>query len=112
MGTGRSGGYVVHVRILVLWSPCRGVDPGNDADWAHAQVDKLKECAGIAAIALHPAATAAARDPTPTSWCLEVKLAEGHRAHEVVRLRPFSDFLGRLRMFDMHPSVLAIEGEV
>ena len=100
------------MRILVLWNPRRGVAPGDDADWAHAQVESLKECAGIAAIALHPTATAAARDPTPRGWCLEVRLAEGHPAHEVVRLRQFSDFLGRLRMFGMHPSVLAIEGRI
>jgi hypothetical protein len=112
IGTARRLRHGAHVRILVLWSPCRGVDPGGDAEWAHHQVQRLNGCAGIAALALHPATTAAVRDPLPTSWCLELRVAEGHAAHEVVRLRPFESFLRSLRLFGMQPRILAIEGDV
>jgi hypothetical protein len=100
------------VRILVLWSPCRGVTPGDDAAWARSHTERLSGGDGVAAMALHPVASAAMRHPQPHSWCLEVRLAQGRAPHEVIRLRPFADLLADLRLLGMQPSVLAIDGEL
>jgi hypothetical protein len=100
------------VRILVLWNAGRGVAPGDDESWARNQTDALRACSGITAMALHPVASAAVLHPQPCSWCLELRLAPESAPNEVVRDRPFAEFLGDLRLLGMHPRVLAIEGEL
>jgi len=100
------------VRILVLWSAVRGVAPGEDVGWARGQAQRVAACPGVAAMALHPVSTAAVRHPQPCSWCLELKLAPGHPARDVVRAEPFAEFLGDMRLMGMRPSVLAIEEEL
>jgi hypothetical protein len=100
------------VRILVLWSRPRGVMPADDARWATTQIDGLRTCPGIAALALHPVASAAARHPQPASWCLELRLAGDAEPHHVVRDRPLAEFIADLRLLGMRPSVLAIDGEL
>jgi hypothetical protein len=97
------------VRILVLWNAKRGSD---DESWARSQTDALRACSGITAMALHPVSTAAVLHPQPCSWCLELRLAPETAPNEVVRDRPFAEFLGDLRLLGMHPRVLAIEGEL
>jgi len=100
------------VRILVLWSPARGVAPGEDADWAHAQAQRVATCHGVAAMALHPVTTAAVLHPQPCSWCLELRLAASHEPRDVVRATPFAEFLGDMQLMGMRPRVLAIEEEL
>jgi hypothetical protein len=98
--------------MLVLWNACRGVAPGEDAGWARARVEQLATCEGIAAIALHPVIGAGSREQPPCSWCLELRVADDRSPGELIRLRPWRDFLGDLRLLGMHPRVLAIAGEL
>jgi hypothetical protein len=100
------------VRVLVLWNTVRGLGPGEDECWARSEVAKLRAYEGIAAMALHPVTSAAVRHPRPYSWCLELRVAEGHTASELVRARACAEFLGDLRLLGMPPSVIAIEGEL
>jgi hypothetical protein len=100
------------VRILVLWNAGRGVAPGEDESWARSQTDLLRSCRGVAAMALHPVLSAAVLHPQPCSWCLELRLSPDAAPNEVVRDRPFAEFLGDLRLLGMRPRVLAIEGEL
>jgi hypothetical protein len=48
----------------------------------------------------------------PCSWCLELRLAEGHEPSEVIGAEAFAEFLGSMRLLGMHPRVLAIDGEL
>jgi hypothetical protein len=100
------------VRVLVLWNRVGGLKPGEDEGWARAEVAKLRAYEGIAALALHPVTTAAIRHPPPYGWCLEIRIAEGHTANELVRARPCAEFLDDLRLLGMQPKVLAIDGEL
>ena len=97
---------------MVLWNRIGGLKSGDDECWARAEVAKLQAHDGIAALALHPVATAAIRHPPPCGWCLEIRIAEGHTANELVRSRPCAEFLDDLRLLGMQPRVLAIEGEL
>ena len=67
---------------------------------------------GVAALVLQPVTTAAIRHASPLGWCLEIRLAEGQSAGELVRGRPFAEFLDDLRLLGMHPRVLALELEL
>jgi hypothetical protein len=48
----------------------------------------------------------------PFGLCLEIRLAEDQSAGELVRGRPFAEFLDDLRLLGMHPRVLALELEL
>jgi hypothetical protein len=100
------------VRVLVLWNRVGGLKPGEDESWARAEVAKLEGHDGIAALVLQPVTTAAIRHASPFGWCLEIRLAEGQSASELVRGRPFAEFLDDLRLLGMHPRVLALELEL
>jgi hypothetical protein len=100
------------VRILVLWNPGRGVTVKDDEAWARAHVQPIGTCHGVAAMALHPVKSAAARHPQTYGWCLELRLAPGHEPRDVVRAAPFAEFIGDMRLLGMRPSVLAIDGEL
>ena len=100
------------MRILVLWNANRGIAAGEDAGWARGQAELIRECHGVAAIALHPVASAALAHPKSCNWCLELRLAPGHAPSDVVRAAPFAEFLGDLRLMGMQPRVLAIEAEL
>jgi hypothetical protein len=99
------------MRVLVLWDSARGVPPGEDAAWARGHAQTVGACAGVDGMALHPVATAAALHPSPCSWCLELRLAEGHAPRDVLRADAVAEFLGDLRLMGMRPRVLAIEGD-
>jgi hypothetical protein len=60
----------------------------------------------------NPVTAAAIRLPTSYGWCLEIRVAEGHTANELVRTRPCAEFLDDLRLLGMQPSVLVIEGDL
>ena len=100
------------MRVLVLWNRVGGLKPGEDESWARAEVAKLEGHDGIAALVLQPVTTAAIRHASPLGWCLEIRLAEGQSASELVRGRPFAEFLDDLRLLGMHPRVLALELEL
>jgi hypothetical protein len=100
------------VRVLVLWSACRGVEAGQDASWAEAQLAKLAGGDGIAAIALHAVGEASTQHTPPGSWCLELRLAEGYSPRQLIRARPWREFLGDLRLLGMQPRVMTIEKEL
>ena len=95
----------------MLWNSGRGVAPGEDEGWARSQAQRIAACHGIDAMALHPVTSAAVRHPQPCSWCLELRLVPGHEPSDVVRARPFAEFLADLRLLGMRPQLLAIEGE-
>ena len=100
------------MRILVLWNAGRGVAPGEDADWARSQAQRVAACHGIAAMVLHPVLSAAVLHPEPCSWCLELRLEPGREPSEVVRAAPFAEFLGDMRLMGMRPRLLALEQEL
>jgi hypothetical protein len=100
------------VRILVLWNAGPGVAPGEDKSWARDQAQRVGACRAVAALALHPVASAMVPHPEPCGWCLELRLAEGHEPCEVIGAGAFSEFLGNMRLLGIHPRVLAIDGEL
>jgi hypothetical protein len=100
------------VRILVLWNAARGMTPGEDEGWASDQAQRVGACPGVVAVALHPVASAAVPQAKPSSWCLELRLAKGYEATEVIGAEEFAGFLGDMRLLGMHAQVLAIGGEL
>ena len=100
------------MRVLVLWNRVGGLKPGEDESWARAEVAKLEGREGVAALVLQPVTTAAIPQASPLGWCLEIRLAEGQSTRELVRGRPFAEFLDDLRLLGMHPKVLALELEL
>jgi hypothetical protein len=99
------------MRILVLWTACRGVSPDADASWAHAASANLRTCEDVTDVALHAVETAAARHPRMCDWCLELRVREAS-AGDVVRRPACAEFLADLRLLGTRPRVLVLpEGD-
>jgi hypothetical protein len=96
------------VRIVVLWNACRGISAADDADWAQAEVEKLRGIEGIAGVRLHQVESAALRHPRAWDWCLELEVANGDAPNTVVRSPECAAFLADLRLLGTRPSVLVL----
>ena len=109
-GAGRR--TMVAVRIIVLWNACRGISAAEDARWAQAETEKLRDVEGIAGVHLHQIESAALRHPRAWDWCLELEIANGDAPNSVVRRPECAEFLADLRLLGTRPSVLVLpEGD-
>ena len=94
---------------MVLWNTCRGVSRDEDSRWVHEEAAKLRDCDGVAELALHEVESAALRHPREWDWCLELSL-QGALPSAVVRRPPCSEFLADLRLLGTRPTVFVLPG--
>jgi hypothetical protein len=99
------------VRIVVLWSACRGISAEEDARWVREETAKLATCNGVARAALHEVESAALRHPRAWDWCLELDLDNREKPNTFVRRPPCSEFLADLRLLGTRPIVFVLPGD-
>jgi hypothetical protein len=96
-------------RVLIFWTHPPHMSAAEADAWARAELHKVAGLAEVERAELLRLRTPSERLGRPHDWMLELHLASGVEAADVVATQVCAEWLGDLRLLGMKPAVVAVE---
>ncbi|MBI5104365.1 MAG: hypothetical protein HZB46_05150 [Solirubrobacterales bacterium] len=98
--------------VLVLCRAPRHLTAGQARSWLGEQLCAVEAMPGVGDAALVELEAPSRRFPRHWAWLVRVGLADGQRPGALLESRPWTTWVGDLRLLGMDPAIVVPAGEV